>query len=847
MAVGESHHECLFCNHFKKLESYLRQPLNERAVFVVQNLTNMLKNYIKIAFRNIRKQKSYAFINIFGLAAGMAATILILLFVQDELSYDKYHEKSDRIYRVSREWLNAEGETSLHLGHCAPPFGPFLQNDFEGIVQQAVRIGSAYGPLITYEDKRIEEDNFYIADANVFKVFSWDLVEGDPETALEEPGTVVITESTARKYFGNDDAVGKELEFNNFGQAIPLKVTGVTKDVPLNSHFKWDFLASFATLERVMGRENLMQNWGSNNYATYLLLPENYNPQDLEAKFPEFFDKHMQPHNGRKASDRNRLHLMPVTDIHLYSHLDSEVEANSDIAYVYIYTIIALFTLVIACINFMNLATARSAKRAKEVGLRKVMGAFRSGLIRQFIMESVIFALLGLVVAVLVVYFTLPYFNEFIGKNLTINIVENQFVLVLMLCCVLFVGLVAGSYPAFFLSKFQAASILKGGHKTAGKKFNLRSALVVVQFFISIALIISVGIVQDQLEYVRNKNLGFNKESTMVLPSSNEIYQQFESLKLRFEKQPGIKSVTLASRVPSGRLLDSQGATAEVEGEMKSLNFRIADVHVTHDYLNTLDVEFVAGRNFDKQLASDSLEAFVLNEIAIKRTGWESPEAAIGKRFDYGNRKGQIIGVVKDFHFESLHQTIAPIVFMVTNGRANSVIVKYDNSQKSEVEDYLKEQWTFLRPGFPFDYYEIDERFSDQYQSEDRLAKVVTWFSGLAVLIAALGLFGLASFIAERRIKEIGIRKVMGASVGQILILLTKGFTGLVLIALLIAIPVAYYGMNQWLEGFAYQGAIQVWPFVWAGLFAILVAWVTVSVQTFKAARSNPVDSLRYE
>ncbi|MTI22354.1 ABC transporter permease [Fulvivirga sp. RKSG066] len=807
----------------------------------------MLKNYIKIAFRTIAKQRAYAFINIFGLAVGMAATILILLFVQDELSYDEYHTKSDQIYRVSREWLNAEGETSLHLGHCAPPFGPLLQNDFEGIIEEAVRIGSAYSPLIVYENKRIEENKFYLADANVFKVFSWDLIEGDPETALVEPGTVVLTESSAKKYFGEENAMGKELMFNNFGMSFPLKVTGITKDVPLNSHFTWDIMGSFATIERAFGRENMMQNWGSNNYATYLLLPKGYNPAELEIQFGGFFDKHMQMNEGRKPSETNRLHLMPITDIHLHSHLDSEIEPNGDIAYIYIYGAIAIFTLIIACINFMNLATARSTKRAKEVGLRKVMGAYRSALIRQFMMESIIFAILGLVVGLGLVFLVLPYFNEFIGKQLSLDFIGNNFIFLLMVGVVLFVGLVAGSYPALFLSKFQAASVLKGAHKSTGQKFNLRSALVVLQFFISIALITSVGIVQGQLDYMRTKNLGFNQNHTMVLPSSDTIYNHFETLKTRFERQPGIKSVTLASRVPSGRLLDSQGASAEVDGDMRNLTFRIADVHIDHTYLSSLEVEFVAGRDFDPNLASDSLEAFVINEATVRGVGWDSAEEAIGKSFRYGNRNGQIIGVVKDFHFESLHQSIAPIAFLITNGRARSVIVKYDIGKKDEVESYLKEQWSYLREGFPFDFYELSDRFSNQYESEDRLAKVVTWFSLLAVFIAALGLFGLASFITERRIKEIGIRKVMGATVLQVLVLLTRGFTFLVLIALVLAGPVAYFGMESWLDNFAYQGPIKPWPFIVAGGFALVVAWLTVSFQTIRAARSNPADSLRYE
>ena len=807
----------------------------------------MLKNYIKIALRNILRERTYAFINIFGLAIGMAATILIVLFVQDELSYDKYHTKHEKIYRVSREWLNDDLKTNLHLGHCAPPFGPLLKNDFEGIIDESVRIGSGYGPLISYGDKKIEEPNFYIADANVFDVFSWPLVQGDPATALVEPATLVITESTAAKYFGDTDPVGETMVFNNFGQEFPLKVTGVAKDVPVNSHFQWDFLASFATLEMAFGVENLMRNWGSNNYATYVLLAGGKEISELEAGIPGFFDKHLGESNGRKASERNRLNFMPVADIHLHSHLDSEIEPNGDIAYVYIYSIIALFTLLIACVNFMNLATARSAKRAKEVGLRKVMGAFKTSLVRQFITESILFAIVSLVLASLLVFLALPYFNNFVDKELTLNVFSNQFVLALLLGITLFVGLVAGSYPAFFLAAFEPATILKGGHKTTGQKFNLRSLLVVFQFCISIVLIIGVGIVHDQLDYVRNKDLGFNKENVLVLPSSDEVYARFEDLKNQFKAQPGINEVTLASRVPSGRLLDSQGASIARDGEMTRLDFRIADVHVDHDYLPSLGIELVAGRHFDPNRASDSTTAFILNEAAIKRIGWDDPAAAIGELFNYGGRKGEIIGVTKDFHFESLHQLIAPIVFMITDGRANSVLVRFNPQQKEEVLAFLQEQWAFLRPGFPFDSYEVDESFSDLYESEDRLVSTVTWFSGLAVIIAALGLFGLASFTAEQRIKEIGIRKVLGANVAQILALLGKGFTILVLIAAAIAAPVAYFGMAQWLEGFAYAGPIQWSPFVIAAGFGLLIAWATIGYQILKAARANPVDSLRYE
>lgn len=809
----------------------------------------MLNNYIKIAFRNIMRQKGYSFINISGLGVGMAACILILLNVQDELSYDKYHDKSDRIYRVTREWKNADGETSLHLGHVAPPFAPLLKNDFEGIVLNAVRFNSGYGPLMSYGDTKIVENRYFWVDADVFEVFSWEMINGDPQSALVEPNSLVLTQTTAKKYFKDEDPLGKTMTFNNFGFEVEMKVTGVVEDVPLNSHFKFDILASFQTLENFIGAQNMMSNFGSNNYATYLLFPEGYNIEDFRSQLPDFSEKHLGPTNsGAPVWDRNQLHLMKIGDIHLHSHLDSEIEANSDIAYVYIFAIIAILTLVIACINFMNLATAKSARRAQEVGLRKVMGAFRMALVRQFITESILFAILALVLAIGIVYLALPTFNDFISKDLSLDLTENLFVLFLLIGITIFVGVVAGSYPAFYLSSFQPASILKGEHKSTRRTVNLRSILVVLQFCISIVLIIGVGIVQDQLEYMRTKKLGFDQDNMLILPSNQQIYDKFESIKQQLEAKDGIIDVTLASRIPSGRLLDSQGAQAEIDGEIKRINFRIADIHVDHDYLTNFGVDFVAGRNFDHDIASDSSQAFILNEAAVSAIGWESPEVAIDKQFNYGNRQGgRIIGVVKDFHFESLHQPIAPIVFFVTSGRNSSVAIRVKPGKEEEILDYVREQWSFLNPGFPFTFSWVDESFSQQYANEDNFEKIVKYFSILAVVIASLGLFGLASYTAEQRIKEIGIRKVMGASVAQIITLLTKGFTKLVIIAFLIAIPIAYYFMEMWLQAFAYSGEIQVTAFLYAGILALIIAWITVVSQTLKAALTNPVDSIRYD
>ncbi len=774
----------------------------------------------------------------------MAATIFILLFVNDELSFDKYHENSDRIVRVTRAWVNEDGETSLHLGNVAPPFGPLLINDFEKEVLHAVRfLGD--NPLITYNDRKIEEQRVFLVDGDVFEVFSWEFIKGDPATALIEPNSIVMTETTAKKYFGDEDPLGKMVNYDNLTE---MKVTGIAKDVPLNSHFKWDILASLSTYEAMVGIDQLMQNFGSNNYTTYLLLPDGYNYEKLQSQLPDFLDRHLQTtSSGVKPHQYNYLTLWPLTSIHLNSHLDSEVEANGDIAYVYIYTIIALFILVIACINFMNLSTARSSKRAQEVGLRKVMGAHKSVLVRQFMAESVLFAIFGMVLAILLVYLLLPTFNDFIDKGLVLSFSKDAFALILVGGITLITGIAAGSYPAFYLASFKPASILKGKGKVAGSRFNMRSVLVLIQFSISIALIVGVGIVQQQLNYMRNKSLGFNKDRMIVLPINQEIYNNYAAIKQRFESQPGIENVSLSSRIPSGRLLDSQGTTAEVDGEMKQISFRVADVHVDHGFLENFGMSFVEGRNFDFERASDSTEAFVINEAAVRAIGWKTSEDAIDKKFNYGNRQGRIIGVVKDFHFESLHQEIAPIVFLVSSGRARSIAIRIIEGDEKEVMAYLQDQWSFLRPGFPFTSYFVGDRFDQLYSNEDKLSIVVKVFSFLAIFIAAMGLFALSSFVTEQRLKEIGVRKVLGASVGQVVVLLTKSTTWLVLISFAVAAPISYLIMEGWLENFAYHESIHWMPFAVSLAFSLLIAWITISFQTVKASLMNPVDTLRYE
>ncbi|MDX1585383.1 MAG: ABC transporter permease [Balneolaceae bacterium] len=809
----------------------------------------MLKNYLKIALRNIRTSPGYSFINIFGLALGMGVSILILLYVQYELSYDTYHDNSDRIVRVSRQWFNQNGESSLHLGHVAPPFAPMLEEDFGGTIQEAVRF-LQINPMIQYEDKAFVEDRFFFADANVFEVFSWKMLKGDPETALTYPDGIVLTEQTAAKYFGSEDPIGKTLELEYQGSQLLFQVNGIVQNVPSNSHFQFDFLASMEPVVQFYGGlEQMMQNYGSNNFATYLLLPEGYDYENLQAQIPDFINRHLTSFGGpdREPADVTMLNLWPLTDIHLHSNLDSEIEANGNIEYVYIYTAIALFILLIACINFMNLSTARSSKRAIEVGLRKVVGADRGSLIRQFIGESMILSVLGLVGAVLLVYLILPYFNAFLDSDLTFNVFEQWSQLLGLVAVVFFVGLVAGSYPAFFLSGFQPAHVLKGSFKVSSSHQRFRSFLVVTQFAISIALIASMVIVYNQLDFMRNKDLGFDKENIVVLPSSNRINSNYENIRQRLLGHPGILNVSVSSRVPSGRLLDSQDTQAEVDGELQQINTRIADIHVSHNFMETFGIELVAGRNFDIKLASDSTEAFILNESAVQAIGWSNPEEAIDKEFRYGGRSGRVIGVTNNFNFESLHQSIAPIVFLIPQNRIRNVAVKIRGDMRTEALDYLEEQWAGLRPGYPFNYFFVEDNFNEQYANEERLGEIFGYFSLLAIIIAALGLFGLASFTTQQRVKEIGIRKVLGARISQIVLLLSKKFTMLVILAFVIAVPIAWYAMEQWLSDFAYHIEMSLWTYFMAGGIALIVAWVTISYQSLKAALTNPVNSLRSE
>jgi putative ABC transport system permease protein len=801
----------------------------------------MFKNYLKIAFRNIKKHMGYSMINVAGLAIGMACCILILLFVFDELSYDKFNENHDRIYRVTRKWFNADGVVNLHLGHVAPPVAPLLKNDFPEIVH-AVRLIGVEGLLVGTGTAFYEEPRFFFAEEDVFHVFTLDMIAGDPETALNDPFCVVITDEMAERYFGSEDPMGKSVTIQASGQKADMKVTGVIKQIPHNSHFHADFLGSFKTYEAVVGDEEL-QRWASNNYATYLLMQEGYDISRLKSQLDPFIDRHM----SQGMSEKTKLELQRLTDIHLYSHLDSEIEANSDITYVYVFSIIALFILLIACVNFMNLATARSAGRAKEVGLRKVIGAQRLQLIRQFLSESIMTAIISLLIAIGIVVLALPKFSQFLGRDLSLSLSTNVPLFLSLFLIAIFVGLFAGIYPAVFLSAFKPIRVLKGNLDAGKKGFSFRTVLVVFQFAISIVLIICVGIVSSQLDFMRTRNLGFDEEHVVVLPGSPAIHERLESFKTRLLQNPNILGVSAASRVPSGRLLDSSGARVLSGETSQPITFRIAMVMVDYDYIPAFRMKIAAGRNFSREMGTDPEQAFILNETAVKRIGWESAEEAIGKGFGYGRRSGQIIGVVEDFHFESLHQEISPIVMFMGASIYNQISIRIGPENIPQTMAFLKDIWAEMRPDYPFSYYFIDENFDQLYKSEEKLGRIFSYFAFLSVLIGCLGLFGLASYSAERRTKEIGIRKVLGASASGITFLLSKEFIKWVLLANVIAWPGAYLIMSRWLQNFAYRSGIGIGIFLLAGGIACAIAFLTVGYQAIKASIADPIAALKYE
>jgi len=785
----------------------------------------MFKNYLTVAVRNLLRHKGYSAINIAGLAVGMACCFLIALLVRHELSYDRHHQNAEQIFRVTEEYKNDLTGEAVQNAQTAFRLAPALLSDFPEIVH-ATRFYR--GTLLArYKGKQFLEPGFALTDAAVFKVFSFPLIKGDPEVALKRPNSVVISEEVARKYFGDEDPVGKVLASN--GEVPDLEVTGVFQKMPQNSHFRFDLLASMETLKLLSSR--VVSDWRRSQY-TYLLLSRDHPPSALERKLPGFVEK-----CRREGATFSKLHLQPLTDIHLHSNLREEMAPNNSITFIWAISGMAVLVLFIACINFMNLSTARSTIRAREVGVRKVVGAHRLQVASQFLGESMLLSCVALLLAVGMVEVSLPLLNGLLNKQLTVELFGHVFI---MLGIALFTGVVAGSYPAFFLSALQPVSVLKGVLKTSPRSFILRRALVVIQFSISIGLIICTGVMYGQLSYLKNRQLGFDKENVVIIEWAHAI-QRLESFKSELLKSVDVMSVSASKNVPPDPSVRSYVVDLEGVGRR---DMKI--IMVDHDFMRTLGIELKAGRDFSGNWPTDSGEAVILNEEAAKELGWASP---VGKRFDipYFQKRGRVIGVVKDFNFESLYHQISPVAFILSPRWYSKLAVRVRSDHLPDTIDFLRREWEEFVPDRPFSFYFLNDRLDQLYRAEKQRGQITGVFSALAIFVACLGLLGLASFTVERRTKEIGIRKVLGASVSSIVVLLSREFIILIAVANLIAWPAAYYAMRRWLQDFAYRIELGPGVFVLGGMLALGIALLTVSLQAVKAARANPVDALRYE
>ena len=789
----------------------------------------MFNNYLRIALRILKRQKIYSFINISGLAIGISCCIVILLFVQDELSYDKFHEKVKCIYRVATDMISPSGKQGSTKTWSW--IAPNMTSDFPEVIS-ASRI-YRYGGVLNYDKKYYGESLFFV-DPSFLDIFTFPLSKGDKQIALRDPNSALITEELAEKYFGDDDPLGKVLTVDG---KYSFKINGILRNIPNNSHFSFGFLASFDNLRNIYGKEEYQK--GNLLVRTYLLLDNKVAYKELEEKFHNFVVRY----KGEKFASRHNYFLQPLTSIHLHSNLAVELAKNSDIAYSYALSGIALVILLLACINFMNLSTARAFWRSKEVGMRKVIGASRAQLFRQFIGESVFVSFIALLLAIVLAELFLPFFNSLVDKDLSINFSQNLFIYTALILLIIFVGFISGSYPAIFLSSFQPIDVIKGNLKKStltGLLF--RKGLIIFQFTISLFFIIGTIIVFRQVNFMKNTNLGFDKDYVIKISFDKTIRQHYKAVKNELLQNLNIIDVT-ASLAPPGRLagLELPFVPEGLEDEKVILNLNDVD----HNFFEFFRIDVVEGRNFSKEIASDIESAFVLNEAAVKEIGWELP---IGKKLKCeGFRvKGTVVGVAKDFHNVSLYEEIKPSIFRV-NPQYFSLFVRIRPNNIQGAISFLEEKMREFSPQLIFRYSFLDKHIAAIYIKEKKVNKVFGFSSLLSIIIACLGLFGLVSFSVEQRTKEIGIRKVIGASVTNILLLLSKEFVRLVIVSNIVAWPIVYFVMNRWLQNFAYRIHIGWWIFFIAGALALVISLLTVSYQSVKAALANPVETLRYE
>ena len=797
----------------------------------------MLKNYLLISFRNLRKQFSYSLINIAGLGLGLATALLLILWVSHELSYDSFHSKADRIYRSSMEYSfgGQVSKTSVSPTALLPALKSFAE------VEEGVRVynPSGWSPFIVKKDENIfQESKFFFADSTFFQVFDFELISGNKQKALTEPYAVILTENTAKKYFGNEDPVGKTLTVNNSRE---YSVTGVLKNIPSNSILHFDFLGSFNSL--AVSREKPF--WWSANYQTFFVLHKNASLTELDRKLNDLVKKELAAEITNEG-DYVRYNSMKLTDIYLRSDYSTEEASLGDIKYVYIFSVIAVLVLVIASINYVNLATARAADRAKEVGLRKVVGAMRQQLFAQFMGESIVITVLSFLVAFLLAQLMLPVFNQLTGKEFTFSSLLSPTFLSISLGMLVLIALLSGAYPAMVITGFKPATVLKGNFRFSGRGIWLRKALVITQFSISVILIVGTLIIQKQLTFIQSTKLGYNKDNNIVLPYDRNKPEVFASFKTELMRSGVVQEVGRGNESP----VQIRGGYTINTAESSERGIIITGLPVDEGYIPSLGIELLQGRNFTeadvKRVSTDTVYTFILNESALAALFLDQ-ETAIGTPVELGQRKGEIIGVVKDFNFSSLHNAIGPLVIFPEEFQLNHVFIKLNTGDTKQALEKIESISKTIYPHRPFEFQFVDQQYSALYQAEDRMGSIFTVFATLAIIVACMGLFGLVSFSAAQRTKEISIRKVLGATAQNIVMLITRDYTPLILLAIVIGLPVSWLMMTKWLNSFAYKTEIGLSPLLWASLGCVVIAFGTASYQAIKAAITNPANNLRNE
>jgi putative ABC transport system permease protein len=809
----------------------------------------MFRNYLTVALRNIRRQRGHTFINVSGLAIGMACAFFIFFFIQNELGYDGYHRHSKQIFRITQE-SHRQGVAS-YSAVTPNPLAPEMLLSFSEI-KAAVRLQPMHEDvLIRFQDKVFKEARFFLADPSVFTVFTFPLNRGDFRTVLEDPFSVVISETAARKYFGNMDPVGQVITFEN---KFDFKVTGVMQDIPQRSHFHCDFIAPFACADALFW-EGYSDDRTQSSVRTYVLLEESASARDLERKLPDFINGFLSPViseygpminqlPGGIDSIRFMLHLQPLLRIHLYSHLAGEIEPNYDIRYVALFSAIGIVILLIACMNFINLSTACAGSRAAEVGMRKVVGAERKQLMEQILGESIIMSIASLLAALFLLYFSFPILGRLVGRPISFHNCNVWLSIPGLLLITLFVGIASGIYPALVISRFNPVEALKGGVRP-GSKGGLRSVLVVAQFMVSIVMIISTFTIIRQIDFLSQKDLGFEKENVVVIPLEDEqISRKYDSIKHEIQKSPDIIGVTGSSNVLS-RIYAS--TPIWWEGAEANESIRIQKLYVDEDFIETFEIALMDGDGFSRTSFSVQYPMFILNESAVKALRLDSP---VGKQIAWASsrdRTGRIVGIIRDFHFRSLHEKVEPLVLQFRPGGFNDMYVRIHAGRISDALVFLEKTWKRIVPERPFTFFFLDLDIDRMYSSEQRMREAFQYATFLAIFIACLGLLGLTSYTVEKRTKEIGIRKVLGASIPNILFLLSGDLLKRIFVANLLAWPLAYYGMTRWLQSFAYRIHLKPWIFFESTILVLGIAVVTVGYRSVKVATTNPVSSLKYE